>query len=104
SHVEAAVVRRAAAALERPPRRHEPVRAAADAGLPGGALYAPTAPPSGGEAGDHGLGADPRAGAVAVGRSDRARRLVRRAPLALGRPEDPRPDAARALRGHVQGG
>ena len=51
----------------------------------------------------HRLGADPRPRAVAVGRANRARRLVRRASLALARPEDHRAHAARALRGHVQG-
>ena len=38
-----------------------------------------------------------------VGRADRARPLVRRAPLAARRPEDPAADAARALRRHLQG-
>src|SRR5205823_9694954 len=47
-------------------------------------------------------GADPRPGAPAVGGADRAGRLVRRASLALARPEDPRADAAGALRRHLQ--
>ena len=37
-----------------------------------------------GEAGPHGLGADPRPGRVALGRAHRARPLVRRAPLRAG--------------------
>ena len=53
--------------------------------------------------GHHRLGAGARPRGAAVGRAHRARRLVRRAPLALARPEDPREDAARALRRHVQG-
>ena len=55
------------------------------------------------EARHHRLGAGERPGRAAVGGSDRARRLVRRAPLAAPRPADPRADAARPLRRHVQG-
>ena len=51
----------------------------------------------------HRLGAGARARDAAVGRADRARRLVRRAPLAPRRPEDSPADAARALRWHLQG-
>ena len=40
---------------------------------------------------------------AALGGADRARRLVRRAPLAASRPADPRPDAVRPLPRHVQG-
>ena len=60
-------------------------------------------PPSRRQARDHRLGADPRPRVAAVGRADRARPLVRRAPLARRRPEDPAADAARALRRHLQG-
>ena len=38
-----------------------------------------------------------------LGGADRARRLVRRAPLARRRPEDPAADTPRALRRHLQG-
>src|SRR4029079_19798960 len=51
----------------------------------------------------HRRGADPRPRDASVGRADRARRLVRRAPLTARRPEDPPADAARAVRRHVQG-
>ena len=40
---------------------------------------------------------------LSVGRADRARRLVRRPPLAAHRPADPAAHAARPLRRHVQG-
>ena len=53
--------------------------------------------------GHHRLGADPRPHDAAVGRADRARPLVRRAPELAGRPEDPAAHAARALRRHLQG-
>ena len=58
--------------------------------LPGRALHgAPAAPPRG-QAGPDRLGAGARSRTAAVGRAHRARRLVRRAPLAARRPEDPR--------------
>ncbi len=85
-----ALGRRAAAALERAPRRDEPDRPAADARLPGRALHAAPAAPARRQARAHRVGADPRPRRAAVGRADRARRLVRRAPLAARRPEDPR--------------
>src|SRR5206468_11029267 len=97
------VDRRAPAAVERPPRRHEPHRPAPHPRVPGRAVYAAPTSPAGGETGYHGLGADPRPRAPAVGRANRAGRLVRRAPLAVARPQDPRADAARALRRDVQG-
>ena len=78
----AALDRRAAAALERHPRRHVDDRAAADAPLPGRPLRRAPAPPPRREARDHRLGADPRPRRAALGRPDRARPLVRRAPLA----------------------
>src|SRR6185503_20872974 len=96
-----ALARRAAAALERPSRGHVADRSAPDARLPGRALLAAAAAPPRRQARPHRLGADPRPGGAAVGRADRARRLVRRAPLAARRPEDPPADAARALLGHV---
>src|SRR5207247_10497310 len=46
---------------------------------------------------------EPRPCAPAVERSDRARRLVRRAPLALARSEDPRPHTSRPPRRDLQG-
>ena len=98
------VDRRAAAALERRPRRHEPDRAAADAALPGREVHRSPAPPARGAARDHRLGADPRPRVALLGRADRARRLVRRPPLAAHRPADPAAHAARALRRHLQGG
>ena len=52
--------RRAAAALERRPRRHVGDRPAADAPLPGRRLRRAPAPPPRREAGHHRLGADPR--------------------------------------------
>ena len=78
-------------------------RPAAHARVPGRALHASPAAAAGGQAGDHRLGPGARARHAAVGRADRARRLVRRAPLAVARPEDPGPDAAGALRRDVQG-
>ena len=48
--------------------------------------------------GHHRLGADPRSRSAALGRPDRARRVVRREPLSPGRPEDPRAHAARSAR------
>jgi hypothetical protein len=53
--------------------------------------------------GSHRLGAGQRPYEAAVGRAHRARPLVRRAPLAVGRPEDPPPDAARPRHRHLQG-
>ena len=82
--LRAALDRRAAAALERRPRRHERDRAAADAPLPGRAVHAAAAAPARGQARDHRLGAGPRPRGAALGGADRARRLVRRAPLAAG--------------------
>ena len=49
------------------------------------------------------LGAGARSRDAAVGRADRAGRLVRRSPLACRRPEDPAPHPARAVRRHLQG-
>src|SRR6185295_19061758 len=63
---------------------------------------APATPPRGAPR-HHRLGADPRASAPALGRPHRARRLVRRASLAVARSEDHRADSARALRRDVQG-
>ena len=97
------LARRAAAALERRARRDEPDRAAADAALPGREVHRAPAPAARRAAGAHRLGAGPRPRDAAVGRADRARRLVRRAPLAARRPRDPAADAARALRRHVPG-
>ena len=74
-----------------------------DAPLPGGEVHGAPAAAARREAGDHRLGAGARPRGAAVGRADRARRLVRRPPLRPARPEDPREDAARALRRHVQG-
>ena len=48
--------------------------------------------------GHHRLGAGERPRVAAVVRADRARRLVRRASLAVARPEDPRDDRADGLR------
>ena len=50
------------------------------------------------QAGPDGLGAGARPRDAAVGRPDRARRLVRRAPLGASRPEDPVANAAGAVR------
>ena len=55
------------------------------------------------QAGHHRLGADPRPRVAALGRADRARPLVRPPPRLEDRPADPAPDAARALRRHLQG-
>ena len=62
------------------------------------AVHAAPAPPARGQAGAHGLGAGQRPRGDPVGGADRARRLVRRAPLAGARPADPRPH--RAAAGH----
>ena len=78
----AALAGRAASALERRARRDEPDRAAADARVPGRAVHAAAAEAARREAGDHRLGADPRPRVAALGGADRARRLVRREPLA----------------------
>src|SRR5207244_1446123 len=56
-----------------------------------------------GDAGRHRLGSDPRPGAPSLGGPHRARRLVRRASLALDRFQDPRADTARTPRRDVQG-
>jgi len=61
------------------------------------------APPARREAGDHRLAQVARPCDLAVGRTHRARRLVRRAPLAAARPEDPPEDAVRARRGTYKG-
>ena len=84
------VDRRAAAALERRARRHVGDRPPADAPLPGRAVHGAAAQAARRPSRPHGLGPDPRPRDAAVGRPDRARRLVRRAPLAARRPEDPR--------------
>ena len=47
-----------------------------------------------GQAGDHRLGADPRPQQPPLARADRARRLVRRAPVAAPGPRDPAPHRA----------
>ena len=65
-------------------------RAAADARGPGRALHAAPAPPAGGAARDHRLGAGERPRRDPVGGADRAGRLVRRSPLGPARPADPR--------------
>ena len=59
---------------------------------PGRALRRPPAPPPRRPPGDDRLGAGQRPHRDRLGRADRARHLVRRAPLARPRPEDPRPD------------
>src|SRR5207244_3764038 len=51
---------------------------------------------------DHGLGADPRSRASAVGRTHRARRLVCRTSLAVARSQDLGAHADRALRRDLQ--
>ena len=95
--------RRAPAALERRPGRHVRDRPSPHAPVPGRAVRRAAAPEARRAAGPDRLGAGARARQPPVGRSDRARRLVRRAPLGARRPEDPRPDAARAPRRHLQG-
>ena len=71
--------------------------------VPGRALRrAPAAAPRG-QAGDHRLGSDPRPRIGPLGGPDRAGRLVRRAPLAEGRPGDPRAHTAGPVQRHVQG-
>src|SRR5262249_33778134 len=97
------VDRRATSTLERRAWRHEPDRAAPDARVPGGSLYTETAPEAGRKTGHHRVGADPRPCAASLGRTHRARCLVRRASLTVARSLDPRPDAAGSVRGHVQG-
>src|SRR5262249_32841238 len=101
--VATAVARRDSAALERRARRHEPRRPPSHARVSGRAVHAAPAATARRKAGDHGLGADPRACAAALGRADRAGRLVRRAPLALARPQDPRAHARGPVRRHLQG-
>src|SRR5204862_3061606 len=76
---------------------------AADAPVPGRAVHASPAAPARGEAGDHRLGPGARPRRAPVAGADRAGRLVRGAPLAVARPEDPREDPAGALRRDVQG-
>src|SRR6185295_7755284 len=99
----ATLTRRDPAALERRARRHEHDRSAADALVSGRAVHAASAAATRGQAGDHRVGADPRPGTAAVGGADRARRLVRREPVAVARPEDPRTHACVTLRRDVQG-
>ena len=82
------VDRRAAAALERAPRRDVHRRAATDAALPGRALHRPPAPTSRRAPGLTGW-AQVNGRAASPGGPDRARRLVRRAPHAWARPADP---------------
>ena len=82
-----ALDRRAAAALERAARRDGSGRAATDPRLPGRAVHAAAAPPPRREARDHRLGAGERPRRARLGRPDRARRLVRRAPVSLARPQ-----------------
>ena len=97
AHPPADVDRRAPAALEHPARRHERHRPAADAALPGRAVRRAPAPPARHQARAHRVGAGARPGRAALGGAHRARRLVRREPLAACRPRDPPADTARAL-------
>src|SRR5205085_7478416 len=99
----APLARRAAAAVERPPRRYEHHRPEANAPLPGGALHATPTAAAGSKAGHYRLGAGARPRQGPMGGADRARRLVRRAPLALPRPADPRQNPGGALQRNVQG-
>ena len=63
---------------------------------------AAAAPPARGEAGHHRVGPGARTRHAAVGGADRARRLVRRAPVGPTRRHDPRTHTFRALRRDVQ--
>src|SRR4029453_6603872 len=100
---EADLAGRGAAAVERRARRDELDRAETDTRVPGRAVHAAPAQAPGRPPGSHrlGPGAGPRV--AALGRADRARRLVRRPSFAVARREDPRAHAARALRRDVQG-
>ena len=73
------------------PRRDVGRRTAPDARGAGRRLHAAPAPPARGQARAHRLGPGQRPRRDPLGRADRARRLVRRAPLAGARPADPRP-------------
>src|SRR5689334_8191947 len=76
-----------------------------DLGGAGRAVHRPPAGPARGQAGNHRLGPGQRAGLAPLARADRARPVVRRAPLAAARPADPRPDGADGAwrRRHLQG-
>ena len=72
----------------------------------GRAVHGAPARPAGGQARHHRLGADQRAGVAAVVGAHRARRLVRRPPVAGARPEDPRcvrPDARHGATASTRG-
>src|SRR5436305_7275738 len=84
------LARRAPESLERAARRDVRHRPEADASGSGRAVHRAPARQAQGQAGHHRMGPDQRSRVAAVGRADRARPVVRRAPIALARPEDPR--------------
>ncbi|CAA9512975.1 MAG: Lipid carrier : UDP-N-acetylgalactosaminyltransferase, partial [uncultured Solirubrobacterales bacterium] len=86
----AAVARRAAQPDQRGPGRDGARRAASDDPGPGRSLHRTPAPPARGTPRDHRLGPDQRPRGASLARAHRARRLVRRPPLAAARPHDPR--------------
>ena len=89
---------RAAAAVERAARRHEPDRSAADTARAGRALLAAPARPARDPARADRLGPGQRPQLDLVAGADRAGPLVHRAPLAASRRPDRRADRAEAVR------
>ena len=86
---------------QRAPRRDGDRRPAPDHPRPGRRLHAAPEPPPRGPARDHRLGAGAGPRRHPLGGADRARRLVRRAPLTRPRHPHPRPDP---LAGHHRQG